>query len=263
MIILPVCMREAKESDNPFFIELYILELRTGIIRIAACDEDIIFDGNIYTAVPFQRGEIVKSMDSITDSCEVTLGDCSYDLLTYVMSGFDFRGCNATIFRILYPDSLSDSTAAQLVFNGYIDEPSYSGGQFTCKIKTYIPNIDVPNRDYRIHCNSSFGDDECTMNIGEETVSVLGVSGNTITIPNTYITNYWRNGVATVSGESRIISKSSTNNITVNVNFLQDIQGKQITLQRGCDKTATNCKEYGNMMNFSGFPSIPFESQYR
>ena len=42
---LPVQMSVAKESGNPFFVELYVLELRNGITRIAACDEDIIYNG--------------------------------------------------------------------------------------------------------------------------------------------------------------------------------------------------------------------------
>ena len=80
MIHLPVSMENAKESGNPFFIELYELKLRDGVLRVAACDEDITYNGATFTAVPFQRGDIVQSIDNIIDSCEVTLGDCSYDL---------------------------------------------------------------------------------------------------------------------------------------------------------------------------------------
>ena len=57
-IVLPVCMAKAKESNNPFFIELYILNLRTGVTRLAACDENITFAGETYLAVPVQRGDI-------------------------------------------------------------------------------------------------------------------------------------------------------------------------------------------------------------
>ena len=41
-ITLPVCMKEMKESAQTFFIELYTIELRTGTIYLAACDEDIV-----------------------------------------------------------------------------------------------------------------------------------------------------------------------------------------------------------------------------
>ena len=260
---LPVQMETAKESGNPFFIELYVLELRNGITRIAACDEDIVYNGEKYIAVPFKRGEITKSMDNITDSCEVTLGDCSYELLSYVIQGFDFRGCNATVARISYPESLSDPSIIQLVFSGYIDEPSYSDGQFVCKVKSRIPDIECPNRDFRLACNSEFGDAECGMDLAIEKVGISGANGNKITVQGSWPSNYWRNGVASVEGESRVIHKSEGNTITLNVNFAQDVRGMVVTLQKGCDKSADMCRKYNNMKHFSGFPSIPLETQYR
>lgn len=263
MITLPVKMKEAKESKEPFFIELYVLKLRDGIMRIAACDENILYNNEEYTAVPFQRGEITKSIDNIIDSCEVTLGDCSYEMLRYVLDGFDFRGCEALVFRIQYPDSIEDPSIVQYVFGGLLDEASYSDGQFTCKIKSRLPEIECPNRNFRMACNSEFGDSECTMNLAKETVSISSVSGNTITISKSYNSRYWKDGVITIGGESRLIEASSGNTIQVNVNFMQNILGKSAELQRGCNKTVERCREYGNMIHYGGFPAIPFESSYR
>ena len=263
MIILPVKMKEAKETGNPFFIELYILQLRDGAMRIAACDENIVFNNQEFTAVPFQRGEIETSMDNLTDSCEVTLGDCSYELLRYVLDGFDFRGCRALIIRIQYPDSLSDPTLYQPVFSGILDEPSYSDGEFTCKVKSILPEIECPNRNFRMACNSSFGDAECGMGLGEETLSIVSASDNVITLDKSYAGNYWKDGVISVGGESRVIVQSSGNYVTLNVNFVQDVSGHSATLRRGCNKTVDACRAFGNMRHYSGFPSVPFEARYQ
>ena len=46
MIILPQKMSEMKDSDATFFIELYIVKLKTGTIYLAATDTDITFDAN-------------------------------------------------------------------------------------------------------------------------------------------------------------------------------------------------------------------------
>lgn len=262
MITLPVSMAKAKESGNPFFIELYVLQLRDGVMRIAATDENILYNNEEYTAVPFQRGEVTTSMDNLTDSCEVSLGDCSYELLKYVIEGFDFRGCNAMIFRIQYPDSLKDPTIAQPVFAGYIDEPSYSNGEFTCKVKSRLPEIECPNRNFRMACNSSFGDEECGMSLAEETMSVVSTASNTVTLEKSHDKNYWKDGVISVGGESRIITESNGDTITLNVNFVQDITGHSATLRRDCNKTVEACRAFGNMKHYSGFPAIPFESNY-
>lgn len=262
MITLPVSMAKAKESGNPFFIELYVLQLRDGVMRIAATDENILYNNEEYTAVPFQRGEVTTSMDNLTDSCEVSLGDCTYEALKYVIEGFDFRGCNAIIFRIQYPDSLEAPTIAQPVFAGYIDEPSYSNGEFTCKVKSRLPEIECPNRNFRMACNSEFGDAECGMSLAEETMPVISTASNTVTLEKSHDKNYWKDGVISVGGESRIITESNGNTITLNVNFVQDITGHSATLRRGCNKTVEACRTFGNMKHYSGFPAIPFESNY-
>lgn len=262
MITLPVSMAKAKESGNPFFIELYILQLRDGVMRIAATDENILYNNEEYTAVPFQRGEVTTSMDNLTDSCEVSLGDCSYELLKYVIEGFDFRGCNALIFRIQYPDSLKDPSIVQPVFSGYIDEPSYTNGEFSCKVKSRIPEIECPNRNFLMACNSEFGDEECGMSLAEETLTVQSVASNIVTLDKSHDKNYWKDGVISVGGESRIITESNENIITLNVNFVQDITGHSATLRRGCNKTVEACRAFGNMKHYSGFPAIPFESNY-
>ena len=261
-VVLPVKMSEMKEKSETFFIELDSIKLRTGMTYIAACDEDVTYDGQTFIAVPFKRESLVRSMDNITDSCKITLADVDYGLLAYVMNGFDFRGCDCTIFRIQYPDSLKNPKIVQWVFSGFIDEPAFSGGTFSCTVMSRFPQIDTPNRYYQMCCNSEFGDSECGMSLASVTAKVVRASGNTLTLDKNLTTNY-RCGVCSVSGESRIIFSSSGNSIKLNVNFVQPMEGKKVTLTRGCDKTKEMCKKYGNMKHFSGFPAIPFESVYR
>jgi len=264
MIVLPVKMAEAKEASQNFFIELYKLWLPIGEVRIAACDEDIVFNGETYTAVPFQRESLTRSMDNIVDSCNISLGDCNYDMLSYVVNGYDFRGSAATIFRIMYPDSLSDPTISEWVFSGYIDEPSYSNGVFTCKIESRFPQIDCPNRCYQLACNSEFGDAECSITPRTVSAKIVSVNGNEMVIDTTETKGYWNNGVAIVGGEARVVETSEGNRLTLNVNFLQDgIVGKTVQLTQGCNKTQERCRYYGNLQHYGGFPAIPFESVYR
>ncbi|SFB10904.1 baseplate hub domain-containing protein [Selenomonas ruminantium] len=262
-IVLPVCMAKAKESKNPFFIELYILNLRTGVTRLAACDENIVFAGETYLAAPFQRGDIGRNLDTINDSVEISMADCSHEMLQFVMNGFDFRGCNATIMRIQYPESLKNPNAVQLVFSGFIDEPSFSNGMLSAKINARLPEINCPNRNYRLACNSEFGDSECGMSLAREDLAVTGRKGNTLILNVSHEKDYWKDGVISVDGESRVVSSSSGYNVTVNVGFAHETIGKSAALTRGCNKTVERCKAYDNMKNYSGFPAIPFESVYR
>ncbi len=267
-VTLPACMQKEKESGNPFFIELYILELRTGTLRLAACDENVVYNDMEYLAIPFQRGEVKRSRDNITDSVELTISDSSenhaYDLLSFVMNGFDFRGCNVTIFKIQYPDSLTDPTIAKWVFSGFIDEPAFTGGTFSCQVVSRMPEINCPNRNYRLACNSEFGDEECGLSKEETTLAIKKVDFCTLWLSRSYNNNYWKDGVITIRGESRVITSSSGDTVTVNATFCQlNVAGASATLRRGCDKTVKRCREYGNMKHYGGFPAIPFESVYK
>lgn len=263
-ITLPVCMEEMKNSAQTFFIELYAIELRTGTVYLAAADEDIIFNGQKYIAVPIQRESVTRSMDNITDSCNLSIGDVDYGLLAFVCNGFDFRGSMATIIRIQYPESLSDPSIFEWVYAGSIDEPSFADGTFSCKLQTVFPQIDCPNRSYQLACNSDFGDEECGYTPKVATVTITAVDGNKLTISSSFSSGYWKNGVVSIEGENRIIEQNNENILTLNVNFLQEnIVGKSASLRQGCDKSKDRCKYYGNLIHYGGFPAIPFESTYR
>lgn len=260
---LPIQMSAAKNAGNTFFIELYILELRTGVSYIAACDEDIIACGKTWTAIPLSRGDISKSMDSVVDECEIKIGDVDDTKLAYVMNGFDFRGCKVTVLRVKYPDILTCSEY-EFVFSGYIDSPVYSGGVFSCEIKNFFPNVEAPTRAYQFPCNSDFGDNNCCMNIGREEVVIQEDKIYSLTMNKSYPTNYWKNGVVSIKGESRNIVSSDGNLLNININFLQkEIVGQCAIVERGCDKTASDCDRHNNRVHYSGFLAIPFESRYR
>lgn len=259
----PVEMQKAKESQAPFFVELYVLELRTGISYIAACDEDIEFNGNIFTAIPFSRDDITRSADNLFDETSVTLGDVDDSKLAYVLSGFDFRGAKVAIFKIQYPDSLKNPKLVLPMFIGYLDSPSYSNGVFSCSLRSMFPTAQVPRREFQLQCNSDYGDDNCKMPYSPIEAKITGVSKNTLTL-NKNISEVYKYGIATVLGESRNILSVSGNKITTGINFLQDgLVGKTINLQRGCDKTKECCGKIGNLIHFCGFPAVPFESVYR
>ena len=262
---IPVSLQQMKDKGETFFIELYEVSLRTGTIYLAACDEEIEFNGHTYIAVPFERGEISKSIDQVTDQCSISIGDIDDNRLAYIMNGFDFRGCAALITRIAYPESLEDNQGFY-VFYGYLDNPAYEDGVFSCTIKSYFPSVEAPCRTYQVSCNSAFGDCICGMEKNRTVLEIVSVSEvGIITVNESYSDDYWKDGTASISGESRLITASSGQTIQVNYSFLQgDLVGKNIILERGCDKTFDTCKNrYDNLKRFSGFPAIPFESQYR
>lgn len=181
------------------------------------------------------------------------------------MNGFDFRGSKLTIFRVLYPDCLTDATEAVMMFRGYIDSPSYADGVFSCTVKSDFTSVKIPSRSCQLMCNNKFGDEDCTVSKDVRTgVLAEGTTQTAIYYGDGDMKDYWKDGVITIDGESRII-KESTDKVYVNIGFVQQLTpGMTFTIQRGCDMRQKTCIDrFNNAQNFSGFPSIPFESTYR
>lgn len=261
---IPVEMEKAKDSNAPFFIELYVLKLRTGLSYIAACDEDIVFNGQTFVHIPFSREDITRSADNLFDETQVHLGDVDGTKLSYVLNGFDFRGCEVGIWKIQYPDSLKDGSCLP-IFIGYLDSPSYSEGVFSCTLRSIFPTVNTPQRLYQTQCNSNFGDANCTLERKQYNVKITNVSteGNVLTVERSFDKDFFSFGMAIICGESRNIIGNDRNNITLGINFLQsDLVGQYVILERGCDKTKECCKKFNNLKHFSGFPAIPFEANY-
>jgi len=267
MIILPVALATAKEQSQNFFIELYEVHLPSGTVRFAACDEDIPFNGQVYKSVPIQRGEIKTTVDSKTDNVELKIANVDQDFTAAIYGGLDFRGSDCYIMQILYPNSLSDPTIFKYIITGYLDNPVFDGKEFKVTIKSRIPNIYSPSRKFQLPCNAWFGDpDECGAT--KYTASPTIADGSTQTQIHTGDGNgvdFWKDGILTYYNESRKITAFSGGVFTLEYPFTYTVQvGATFTVEQGCDKSATVCKNrFNNLANRSGFPSIPFEFAIR
>ena len=265
MVNLDEVLQEAKEKEHLTVIELYEISLRTGKAYICNTDKDIIFEGHKYISVPLEREEISQSTDNIDDSMKIKMSDATTEQLQYIIAGFDFRGCTVRVRQILYPESLNDNAISREVFYGYIDNPAYENGEFSCTLRSRIHKVTVPRRTYQTMCNSQFGDEICQMDKARQSGKLAKIiQSSTLIIDITKEDNYWNNGIMTIEGESRMIRKSEGNKIYTYYPFFAKLtEGQTYTIERGCDKTATNCGKYNNLDRFTGFPSIPFEDIYR
>ena len=263
MKILPVSMATAKEQYSSFFIEIYIIRLLTGVIRLCNCDEEIVFDGEIYSPVPIQRGTIKSTVDAKIDNVELKIADADKSKVAALLSGFDFRGKMVDIYKILYPDSLSDSNIVFHRFTGKLDTPTYSNGEFTCIVKSAFPKIETPTRKTQYCCQNDFGDSTCGLS-----KSILGVTIDVanstptrlkLANPSVTTTNYYKNGLVTMGYETKLIKENTADGYIVSYYpFLSDIS-TQATLRRNCNKTPEMCLGYNNRHKYTGFLSVPKE----
>ncbi len=159
---------EAKEKDHIFVVEIYDISLRTGMLYVCNTDRDIVFEGNKYVPIPLEREDISLSVDDIDNEMKLTMADATVEQLQYIIAGFDFRGCNVRVRQILYPESLNDNSIFREAFYGYIDNPAYENGEFSCTLRSRIPKVTVPRRTFQSTCNCKFGDAICQADIAAE-----------------------------------------------------------------------------------------------
>lgn len=266
MKILPVSVRNAKESDSSFFIELYNIYLKTGVIHICNTDVEITFNDIVYYPVPIQRGNVKTTVDSKIDNMDLKISDADNSKVSALMNGFDFRGRIVEIFRIQYPESLEDSDIIIPIFRGKLDAPSYSNGEFTCIVKSAFPKNHIPMRTTQYFCNNTFGDSLCKKNkkilnckitriISENKVEIQ-LDDNSQSIS----TNEYENGLITVGYETKLISSNTTNTITTKYPFIYEMQiNDKATISLNCNKTPEMCAKYNNRENYGGFLAIPKE----
>ena len=265
MLNLPVKLAQAKESDEIFLVECYVFHLKTGPIYICSTDESIVIGSIQYLPVPIQREKLTVNSDSKVDDCTLKVSNVDDAFTAALYSGTDFRGCRCDIFKALYPQVLTDATQVKAVLiGGYIDSPilNQKEGTFECTIKAKVPNLSNC-RYFQLSCNAyEFGDqDTCFANKDiRQTTCQQGTTSSNIVLPFVASENYWSNGIVTCKYESRMVQSSVGTNISLHYPFsFTPNVGDTITIERGCDKSFTNCKIMGQPTNFSGFPGIPYE----
>lgn len=269
-VSLPVSMAEAKESGTTFFIELYRIELPSYDLLIASCDQDIPFAGETYMAYPVKRGEITKTVDSRVDNCDIEISNTNEYFTLALLNGKNFLGCRCYIYRIQYPESLTDPNCVSLVFYGQIDSPELSeDATFKCSIVSDIPNMDSC-RTMGYNCSAEFGDENCKHSIATasgscrlETMEFDGVMR-----PTCYSTvlgnGYWLNAIITIDGLSRRVVGQGPNYVILEYEFPPEIDVSQgFKIAQNCDKTVSSCKVYNNLQRYGGFLYVPFEYQVK
>ena len=235
-----------------------------------------------YNAIAISRSEVKTNIDTHIDSVMVRLDNINRAMTDYITT-YRFRGRNMIIWRI-YENYLTDSDDYLTIFDGSMDKPAIAEGSMEIVVKSRLGTLakKVPRRMYQVHCNWEFGGSECTIKklrvvamIVDATVTA-GSGNNVIVIEGASYeildVDYYKFGsVIFTAGdnnkETRSItySKGSLANYGVNgvelglsYSLTYDPGGDTATIQQGCDKTPTTCKnKYDNLVNYGGFTTVP------
>lgn len=274
MLKLPVAFREALSSGAVFDIELYEVHIPNMTLYLCSCDVNIQFNGKTYLALPIRRGEINRTVDTSIDSCDIEISNATDKFTQLLFKGIPFTGSRMYIYRILYPESLTNKNMVKPVFMGRVDAPELTAeGVFKVTVTSDVPNVRGGRRT-QYSCTSVFGDASCRKEIEKTSSTIQNIEQNERgyrVILNNSINDYIRKGgIIIVSGEARKIREPKPadlpNEIYLEYPLLQApsvLIGKTAELRADCDKTPSDCSRHNNLGRYAGFLSVPFEFTVR
>lgn len=271
MINLPVAFREALEGGSVFDIELYEVHIPNMTLYLCSCDVNIQFNGHQYLALPIRRGEINKTVDSSIDSCDLEISNATDKFTQLLFKGIPFTGSRIFIYKILYPESLTNANMIKPVFMGRVDAPELTNdGIFKVTVTSDVPNVRGGRRS-QYSCTSVFGDASCKAVVKKTNTTITNIQqsndGYIVSINTPIVENDYINGVLIVEGEARkIVGIPTQRTIKLEYPLLQStdiLMGKSCIVQAGCDKTPSDCKRHNNQKRYAGFLSVPFEFTVR
>ena len=257
--------------------EIYQITTVDGIIaRFTSHDQDIVYAGNTYQAIPITRTQVSYHTDLQVDKVDVsfglvgvTVGDLSYSIPKIIRLGL-LRGAHVVINLIDYV-ALDDD---KLIFEGWVTgNITYNRGITTIPVSSLLDRLNekFPKYIYSEYCNHKLYGTYCGLTKNTYREQSSAAAGSTVSkiysaifAFSAHAEDYWTKGeIEMTSGDnlnvSRTIIKHNDGNIDLLIPFTEAIaEGNTFDSWPGCDKSGEICEsKFNNYANFMGFEHTP------
>ncbi len=222
--------------------------------------QSITYNNNTYTSCVMERSEFTNDQN---DTRSVVI---SFALKQGV--ALTFLNYQVYKIRVKITRYFLDSRIARVIFVGEGESIGISDRilAFKCNDLLSLSKAVLPRLIYSSYCNHTLYSQGCNVLPSLYAVRTIVTYGEKPTILRasafgTYPDNYFTYGYVDYRGqEYRLITyhNRAQSLIYIHAPFDTNINGKEVVVYAGCDKTARTCKEkFNNLENFLGFPYIP------
>lgn len=261
--------------------EIYQITCTDGsIARFTSHDQDIVYGGNTYQAIPIKRGGITYHTDLQVDKVDITfglvgikVGTKEYTIPEIVRRDF-LRDANVKVYSIDYVNPLP----VKLRFDGFITgDITYNKSLLTLSVGSILDRLNekFPKLIYSEYCNHKLYDAYCGLNKDtyKQSGTVLVNSTRRKIYANVFLFSnkpqgWWVRGEIKVTNEaaqnynvSRSILVHGDGYIETMLSFPNNFTpGDTFDIWAGCDRTGVTCATKwltSNYANFLGFEYIP------
>lgn len=279
-LVAAVNTEVAKETLCPIFL---VTVSASTTYRYAFFEVPVEYDGNTYTGIHGQVGDITEDTELAVEEIEIKFGnvDRVFSAMLLAANPLELRGVEVSIIRV-FQGLLSDATAYEPIFDGIIWQWSMDEQYIKFKIKDWVITLqdDIPRRRCNRQCPWQFGSTntcKLTPSAAPGAGEYKRVTGQTcdsgctttqlVDAARTEAADYWKAGYITFSsgnnnGLKYAVKTSATGTVDPEVPFAYaPAAADQYTIEQNCDFSAGTCKSrFNNMVNYGGNLSVPRKS---
>lgn len=252
-------------------VELYEFVGSATTWRLTSAAADYVFDGDTYTAqAGLTRGDISSVTTASFRPLSVQMPTAATVVQHYAL-GTPPRGLYLTLTSVQ-----RNSGEGEVIWQGEVSAitPMGQKAELGCqsllgsRLSTKMPGLTI-----RDHCQHALYDDHCRVARGDfdhatTVASVSATDGRLVTVAGVgaFADQWFRGGeiVRDSDGERRGIVSQIGAVLKLVSPFRTLANPDAVTMYAGCDHTAATCDDkFSNLLNFSGFPSMPKRNPWR
>lgn len=244
-------------------IELFEFVGTTTTYRYTTYSEDIVSNGDTYTALEGMKRETIAAGSQEEDQAALTV-HVPFD--NAMVTAYVFSVAPPALQLTLYRVHANDLNDTLLMWKGQVTSWTVAGRMVKLKVPTvfgYLLGGVVPSPKYQGPCNHILYGEFCAVDPTsyESTRTVSSITENEVVLDSSPFLDDACNGGEmefTAGGERRQIIDNVGTTFTVNYPFSGLNATDTVIIRQGCDHSFTTCKaKFDNGINFGGCNRVP------
>lgn len=257
-------------------VELYKISTAQATYLLTSHDDDVSFHGQVYTATPVARGNIMIGPLGKERQLMVSLPVGHPSIAILFGNGFPPRDTRVSITRT----HLDSPTDFKVVWDGYIQSIETDDELARVHTQSIVDDtfgrVRLPVLKAQRSCNHVLYDKGCRISSGAFlqsgsiltispfifSTTIVSVNGSTVQVAsiNGKPDGFFRHGPfqRDVDSEQRTINEQVGTTLTLSYPMGVLNIGDVVTIRAGCNNTIATCRDkFANVKNFGGMPSLP------
>ncbi|PHR58714.1 MAG: hypothetical protein COA47_09925 [Robiginitomaculum sp.] len=250
-------------------VELYTFTRSAQVFRYTSADEDVLYQGATFTAVPLSRPSFEQSQDPGRKPISLKASSGLGFVQQYIAS--PPTDSISLIIRRFHTED--NTTEAVISWMGRVTNVKFESNQVEIQCEPIFTSMKRPGlrRLYQTTCPHLLYGPECkfskptfqldaAVNItGGTTLTAASIGGEADGFYTGGMVEWTNAGVI----DKRFILTHTGSGITINLPFEGMVNGDSVRIFPGCDHVLSTCVDkFSNEVNYGGFPFIPTKNPF-